>query len=108
MSTGDRNALNVLGEHDKDALVGLTNRVIMAAVSGYLRRFPSLSFSDKGRATICNRSRVTADELAEAMAALQVHSGQPIPTLLRTIGATDYRANKTKEGGCLCRAAPTC
>ena len=102
MSTGDRNALNVLGEHNKDTLVGPTNRVTMVAVSGHLRGFPSLSFPDKGRATICNRSRMNSDELAEAMAALQARSSQPTPALLRTIGAAVYRANKTKEGGYSC------
>ena len=47
MSTGDRNALNVLGEHLKDTPIGATNRVRLAALRGYLRGLPSLVFSDK-------------------------------------------------------------
>jgi hypothetical protein len=99
MSTGDRNALDVLGEHDKDTIVGPTNRVIMEALSGCLRRLIGLKFLYKGRATIYNRFLVTADELAEAMAALQVRPGQPTPALLHIIGAAVYRANKPTKGG---------
>ena len=102
MSTSDRNALNVLGEHYKDTMVGQTNPVKMEALCDYLRGLPSLDFSEKEHATVCNHLQVTADELAEAMAALQARSSQPTPALLRTIGAAVYRTNKTKEGGCSC------
>ena len=50
MSTGDRNALNLLGEQAKDTTPAATNRVRLAALRGYLRGLPSLDFSDKGRA----------------------------------------------------------
>ena len=98
MSTGDRNALNVLGEHDKATTAGHTNRVRMAALSGYLRGLPSLDFTAKGRANICARFKVSADELTAAVAALQARPGRPTTALLRTIGAAVSRTQKAKGG----------
>ena len=51
MSTSDRNALNVLGEHYKDTMVGQTNPVKMEALCDYLRGLPSLDFSEKALAS---------------------------------------------------------
>ena len=87
MSASDRNALNVLGEHGKDKTDGPTNRVRMVALNGCLRGLPSLDFTAKGRANICARFKVSADELAEAVAALHARPGRPTNTLLRSIGA---------------------
>ena len=71
MSTGDRNALNVLGEHLKDTTPAAHNRVRLAALRGYLRGLPSLDFSNKGRANICARFGLNEDELSAAVAAMQ-------------------------------------
>lgn len=98
MSTGDRNALNVLGEHDK----ATTDGPRMAALSGYLRGLPSLDLTAKGRANICARFKVNADELAEAVAAQQARLGRPTPALLRTIGAAVGHTKKAKGGAGLC------
>lgn len=104
MSTGDRNALNVLGEHHKATTTGATNRVRLAALRGYLRGLPSLDFTAKGLANICARHRVSPDELAAAVAELQARPGRPTPELLRTIGTAvgDTHRAPTKEGTRLC------
>lgn len=81
MSTGDRNALNLLGQQAKDTTPGATNRVRLAALRGYLRGLPSLDFSDRGRVHICARFGLNGDELSAAIADMQVQPG-------RTIGAT--------------------
>ena len=98
MSTGDRNALNVLGEHGKDTMPAATNRVRLAALRGYLRGLPSLDFSNKGRANICARFGLSEDELNAAVAALQARPARPTAALLRTIGAAvvaSHRINAT-------------
>ena len=102
MSTGDRKALNVLGEHYKATTVGPTNRVRMAALNGYLRGLPSLDFTAKRRTNICARFKVSADELAAAVAALQARPGRPTTALLRTIGAAVGCAQKAKGGARPC------
>lgn len=102
MSTGDRNALNVLGEHDKATTAGPTNRVRQAALSGYLRGLPSFDFTAKGRTNICARFKVSADELAAAVAALQARPGRPTTALLRTIGAAVGYTKKAKGGARPC------
>ena len=85
MSTGDRNALNLLGEQAKDTTPTATNRVRLAALRGYLRGLPSLDFSDKGRANVCARFGLNEGELSAAVAALQARPGRPTAALLRKI-----------------------
>ena len=98
MSTGDRNALNVLGEHNKDNTPAATNRVRLAALRGYLRGLPSLDFSNKGRVTVCARFGLREDELSAAVAAMQTRPGRLAAALLPTIGAAvaaSHRINAT-------------
>ena len=99
MSTGDRNALNVLGEHNKDNAPAATNRVRLAALRGYLRGMPSLDFSNKGRATVCARFRLREDELSAAIAAISARPGRPTPALLHAIGATVAAAHRINATG---------
>ena len=99
MSTGDRNALNVLGEHLKDTTPGATNRVRLAALRGYLRGLPSLDFSDKGRAHVCARFGLSEEELSAAVAAMRSRPGRPTATLLRTIGAAVAASHRTNATG---------
>ena len=99
MSTGDRNALNVLREHNKDNAPAATNRVRLAALRGYLRGLPSLDFSNKGRATICARFGLREDELSAAIAAMPARPGRPT-ALLHTIGAAVAAPHRiTATGG---------
>ena len=98
MSTGDHNALNLLGQQAKDTTPAATNRVRLAALRGYLRGLPSLDFSNKGRANVCARFGLNEDELSAAIAAMQARPGRPTATLLRTIGAAvaaSHRINAT-------------
>lgn len=99
MSTGDRNALNVLGKHLKDTTPGATNRVRLAALRGYLRGLPSLDFSNKGRANVCARFGLNEDELNAAVAAMQARPGRPTAALLRTIGAAVAASHRTNATG---------
>ena len=99
MSTGDRNALNVLGEHLKDTPIGATNRVRLAALRGYLRGLPSLEFSDKGCANICARFRLSEADLSAAVVAVQACPGRPTVALLRTIGAAVAASHRTNATG---------
>ena len=95
MSTGDRNALNVLGEHLKDTPIAATNRVRLAA----LRGLPSLAFSDKGCANICARFRLSEADLSAAVVAVQARPGRPTAALLRTIGAAVAASHHTNATG---------
>ena len=99
MSTGDRNALNVLGKHLKDTTPGATNRVRLAALCSYLRGLPSLDFSDKGRANVCARFGLSEAELSTAVVAIQARPGRPTATLLRTIGAAVAASHRTNATG---------
>ena len=99
MSTGDRNALNLLGEQAKDTTPTATNRVRLAALRGYLRGLPSLDFSNKGRANVCARFGLNEDELNAAVAALQARPGRPTAALLRTIGAAVAASHHTTATG---------
>lgn len=100
MNTGDRNTLSLLGEQAK---VNTSDATTRARLVNYLRGLPSLDFSDKGRATICQRFGVNADELAAAIAQ-QARPGRATAALLRTIGAaiTAAHGGKTKRGGLPC------
>ena len=70
------------------------------SLATYLAGLPSLDFSEKGRANICRRLSVSADELAAAVATVQgPRPSQPTPELLRIIGAavapaTERRAER--------------
>ena len=99
MSTGDRNALNVLREHNKGNDPAATNRVRLAALRGYLRGLPSLDFSNKGRANVCSRFRLKDDELSAAIAAISARSGRPTAALLHTIGSAVATSHRTKATG---------
>ena len=99
MSTGDRNALNVLGEHLKDTPIGATNRVRLAALRSYLRGLPSLVFSDKGFANICARFRPSEADLSAAVVAVQARPGRPTAALLHTIGAAVAASHRTNATG---------
>ena len=99
MSTGDRNALNLLGEQAKDTTPAAHNRVRLAALRGYLRGLPSLDFSGKGRANVCARFGLNEDELSAAVAALQARPGRPTAALLRTIGAAVAASHRTNATG---------
>jgi hypothetical protein len=100
MSTDDRNALNVLGEHDKATATGDSN---LARLTKYLRGLPSLNFSDKGRATICQRFGIEPEGLDTAIAATQQrHSNAPALELLRVIGRAIGHSHKTQRGAKLC------
>ena len=99
MSTNDRNTLRLPGEQAKDTAAAAARQ---AALLAYLRGLPSLAFSDKGRALVCRRFGVGADELTAAVAALQARPGRPTPALLRTIGAAVAGPNKAKGGARLC------
>jgi hypothetical protein len=102
MRANGLHTLNLLGGQAKDKKIDAINRVRIAALSGYLRGLPSLDFSAKGRATICARFKVNADELAEAVTAQQSHSGRFTPALKRTTGANAPHIGKAKGGAGLC------
>ena len=99
MSTGDRNALNVLEEHLKDTTPAATNRVRLAALRGYLRGLPNLVFSDKGCANICARFKLSEADLSVAVVAVQARPGRPTAALLRTIGAAVAASHRTNATG---------
>ncbi len=99
MSTGDRNALSLLGEQAK----GTTSAAPpQARLRAFLRGLPSLAFSDKGRATICQRFGVSDDELTAAVAALQTRPGRPTRELLRIVGTAVGHGHHATGGAGQC------
>ena len=104
MSTGDRNALNLPGKQAKGTSSGATNRVRLTALRGYLRKLPSLNFSDKGRANVCARFRLSQAEMSAAVSALQARSSRPTSALLHTLdaAANGSQGQQVKEGAVRC------
>ena len=97
MSTNDRHALSLPGEQAKDTAAPTPSQARLLA---YLRGLPSLALSDKGRAHVCQRFQVGADELAAAVAALAARPGRPTPALLRTIATAVGHHASGGEGPC--------
>ena len=50
---------------------GASNRISISALRKYLRGLPSLEFSEKGQANICQRFGVSTEELNAALDALR-------------------------------------
>jgi hypothetical protein len=93
MSTGDRNALSMLGEQAKDSA---SSASAQSRLLTYLYGLPSLAFTDKGRTHICQRFGAQASDLDAAVATLEARPGQPTHALLRIIAtAVGHQA----EGG---------
>lgn len=100
MRANDQNTLHLLGEQAKVTTTGVTNRARLARLHDYLRGLPYNDFTEKGRANICQRFGVSADELAAAVAVMQSpRPGQPTPELLRLIGAAVAPATKHRAEG---------
>ena len=98
MSTGDRN--NFGPEQAKITTPTSNNST---QLTKYLRGLPSLDFSEKGCANICQRFGVSADELNTAVAALQrPRPNAPTAKLLHTIDAVIGSANKARGGAGRC------
>lgn len=94
MSTGDRN--NFGPEHAKVTTSTSTDR---ARLTAFLRGLISLDFSEKGRANICQRFAVSADELDTAIAALRrPRPSAPAAELLYAIGTAVSCTSKAKGG----------
>ena len=104
MRTGDRNALNLPVQQAKDTATDATNRVRLSALRGYLRKLPSLDFSDKGHANLCARFGLSEAELSAAVSSLQARSSKPTSALLRSIGAAanGSHGQQVKEGAAQC------
>lgn len=99
MSTSDRNALNLPGGQAKDTSATAPPQARLLA---YLRGLPSLAFSDKGRATVCQRFGVSDDELTAAVAALLARPGRPTPELLHLIGTAVGHGHHATGGAAKC------
>jgi hypothetical protein len=95
--TNDQYTFFQLGELDKGSQSEADNRIISSQLRTYLRNLSSLSLSDKGRANICNRFKVTAEELTATLATLQRPSA-PSDELLATIRTA---VTRTKKGNSL-------
>lgn len=94
MSTGDRN--NFGPEHAKITIPNSNNRT---QLTKYLRGLPSLCFSEKGCANICQRFGVSVDELNTVVTAMQrPHPNAPNDELLSITGTAVTRINKGKGG----------
>lgn len=96
MRANDLNTLRLPGEQAK----GTTPA--RARLRAFLRGLPSLAFSDKGRATVCQRFGVSDDELTAAVAALAVRPGRPTPELLHLIGTAVGRGHHATRGAGRC------
>jgi hypothetical protein len=95
MSTGDRN--NFGPEHAKITTPTSNNRT---QLTKYLRGLPSLDFSEKGRANVCQRLKVSVEELADVLATLQrPRRNAPSAELLGTIGIAVSQNTKHAAGG---------
>ena len=99
MRTNDQIPLSSPRKQAKGTTTGATNRARLARLHDYLRGLPYYDFTEKGRANICQRFGVSADELDAAVAALQSpRPSQPTPTLLRTIAtAVGHHASGGEE-----------
>ncbi len=71
MSTGDRNILSMLGEQAKVKKIVASNRTSLSALRKYLRGLPSLEFSEKGQANICQRFGISVEELSATVDAMR-------------------------------------
>jgi hypothetical protein len=95
MSTSNRMTLNLLGEQAKVTTTDATNRARLDRLKDYLRGLPYYNFTEKGRANICQRFRVSNDELTTALSVLQSHRhSHSTPELLRIIGVAVAPATK--------------
>ena len=95
MSTGDRD--NFGPEQTKITTSTPNNR---AQLAKYLRGLPSLDFSEKGRANVCQRFKVSADEFADVIATLQRPlRNAPSAELLGVIGIAVSQSAKQARGG---------
>lgn len=74
-----------------------TNNIALSQLRTYLRNLPSLSLSEKGRANVCQRFKITDEELAATLAKLQ-RPNAPTDELLGIIGTAVTRTNKGKGG----------
>ena len=96
-------SLSEPGGPAKDTTTGATDRARLGKLRDYLRELQTtalgLDFSDKGRATICQRFQVSNDELAAAVAAVRApRPGRPTPELLAAIGAAVAGRPTAEEG----------
>lgn len=91
--TNDPKAFFLLGEQVKGTPNKATNNIALSQLRTYLRNLPSLSLSDKGRANVCRRFKITDEELAATLAKLQ-RSNAPTDELLGIIGTAVTRSSK--------------
>lgn len=99
MRANDLNTLSLPGQQAKGTTPAAPDRARLLA---YLRGLPSLAFSDKGRATVCQRFGVSDDELTAAVVALQARPGRPTPELLHLIGTAVGRGHHATGGAAGC------
>ncbi len=99
MRANDQNTSFLLerrNEDNEDTASNATNRVELSQLRTFLRNLPSLSLSGKGKENVCQRFKVSAEELADTLAALQ-RPNAPTNELLSIIGAAVTRTSK--KGG---------
>lgn len=95
MSTGDRNDF---GPEQTKITTPASNN--LAQLTKYLRGLPSLDFSEKGRANVCQRFKVSAEEFADVLATLQrPRHNAPSADLLGVIGIAVSQSAKQARGG---------
>lgn len=97
MGANDQNTFFLLGEQVKGSTNEATNNIALGQLRTYLRNLPSLSLSDKGQANVCQRFKVSSEELAAILATLQRPSA-PSNALLSIIGSAVTHTSKGKGG----------
>ena len=97
MRANDLGTFFLLEERVKGNTNEATNRNTLSELRAYLQNLPSLGLSEKGQVNICQRFKVSAEELAATLATLQRPSA-PNDELLSIIGAAVTRTNKGKGG----------
>jgi hypothetical protein len=97
MTANDQSTFFLLGEQVKGNTNEATNNIALSQLRTYLRNLPSLSLSEKGRANVCQRFKITDAELAATLAKLQ-RPNAPTDELLSIIGTAVTRTNKGKGG----------
>jgi hypothetical protein len=97
MRANDHNTSFLLERQDEDTTSSATNRIKISRLRTFLRNLHSLSLSEKGRANVCQRFKITDEELAATLAKLQ-RPNAPTDELLSIIGTAVTRTSKGKEG----------
>jgi hypothetical protein len=92
MRANDQSTFISPGQRDKGNTKNATNRVDLSQLRAFLRNLPSLNLSDKGKENVCQRFKVSAEELADTLAALQ-RPNAPTDELLSIIGTAVTHTN---------------